>query len=177
MSESTINTEEIAVAIYDTHRRAEEAIKVLEHSGFDMRKLSIIGRDYQTEEHVVGYFNTGDRIKLFSKWGVFWGGLIGILIGSAFMLVPVLGHIVVLGPLASTFASAIEGAAVGGGVSAVAGALLSIGIPRDSVLRYEAALKADKFLVVVHGTEDDIAKAKDVLRFSQPTFDQHAVAV
>jgi uncharacterized membrane protein len=172
-----MNTEDIAVAIYGTHQEAEESIKTLQRSGFDMRKLSIMGRDYGTEEHVLGYFNAGDRVKLFGKWGAFWGSLIGILIGSAFMIVPVLGHVIVLGPLATTLVSALEGAVVGGGMSALAGALLSIGIPHDSVLRYEAALKADKFLLVVHGTADEIAKAKDVLRAADVTFEQHAAAV
>jgi uncharacterized membrane protein len=172
-----MNTQDIAIAIYDTHEQAEESIKVLQRSGFDMRKLSIIGRDYRTEEHVVGYFNTGDRVKLFSKWGALWGSLVGILMGSAFLVVPVLGHLVVLGPLASTIASAIEGAVVGTGLSAFAGALLSIGIPRDSVLRYEAALKADKFLLVVQGTAEDIANARDILSSAHPKFDEHAIAV
>jgi hypothetical protein len=176
MNTEATKTEDIAIAIYGTHGEAEDAVKVLQRSGFDMRKLSIMGRDYRTEEHVVGYFNMGDRVKLFGKWGAVWGGLLGVLLGSAFMVVPLLGHIVVLGPLAATLASAFEGAVVGGGVSALAGALLSIGIPRDSVLRYEAALKADKFLLIVHGTGDDIAKAKDILRSSHVSFSEHAVA-
>jgi uncharacterized membrane protein len=172
-----MNTTNISVAIYDTHQQAEESIKLLQRSGFDMSKLSIIGRDYRTEEQVVGYFNTGDRVKLFSKWGAFWGGLVGILIGSGFMVVPLLGHIVVLGPLAATLANGIEGAVLGGGMSALAGALLSIGIPRDSVLQYEAALKADKFLLVVQGTADDIAGAKEALHSIEGAFGESAVAM
>jgi hypothetical protein len=172
-----MSTEDIAIAIYDTHQHAEDSIKVLQRSGFEMGKLSIIGRDYRTEEHVIGYFNAGDRVKLFSKWGAFWGGLLGILLGSAFMIVPMLGHVVVLGPLAASLANALEGAVIGGGLSAFAGALFSIGIPRDSVLRYEAALKADKFLLVVQGTADDIAKAKDILRSADLTVYPRAIPV
>jgi hypothetical protein len=52
-----------AVAVYDTHSDAEKAIRTLAKSGFDMQKLSIVGRDYATEEGVVGYYNTGDRMK------------------------------------------------------------------------------------------------------------------
>jgi len=50
------------VAIYPSHTAAETAIKELQKSGFDMKKLSIVGRDYHTDEHVVGYYNTGDRM-------------------------------------------------------------------------------------------------------------------
>ena len=44
-----------AVAVYDSHLAAEEAVRTLAKSGFDMHKLSIVGRDYSTEEGVVGY--------------------------------------------------------------------------------------------------------------------------
>ncbi len=159
-----MNKTDIAVAVYDSHTRAEEAVRTLAQSGFDMKSISIVGKDYHTEEHVVGYLNTGDRAKFFGKLGAFWGGLAGMLFGSALMFVPVVGHIVVLGPLAATLAAGVEGAVLGGGASALFGALSAMGIPKDSVLRYETALKADKFLVVVHGAATDISRARDLLQ-------------
>ena len=45
-----------AVAVYDNHSEAEHAVKELQKSGFDMKKLSIVGKDYHTEEDVVGYY-------------------------------------------------------------------------------------------------------------------------
>lgn len=154
---------DIAVAVYDSHLQAEEAVHKLAKAGFDMKTISILGKDYHTEEHVVGYFNAGDRARFFGKLGVFWGGLAGMLVGSALMFVPVVGHIVVLGPLAATVAGALQGAALGGGLSALLGALTAVGVPKDSVLRYETALKADKFLVIVHGAGDQIRRAHDLL--------------
>lgn len=112
---------------------------------------------------MVGYFNAGDRAKFFGKLGAFWGGLAGILFGSALMFVPVIGHIIVLGPLAATLIGGLEGAAIGGGLTALVGALSAIGIPKDSVLRYETALKADKFLVIVHGDADQMKRAREAL--------------
>ena len=41
---------------------------------------------------------------------------------------------------------------------------MSIGIPKDSVLQYDAALKTDKYLLVVHGTAADVEKAKGLVR-------------
>jgi hypothetical protein len=61
----------------------------------------------------------------------------------------------------------LEGAAVEGGVSAVGAGLVSIGIPKDSVLKHDVALKTDKFLLVVHGTPNDVDKAKDILAGSE----------
>ena len=152
------------IAIYNTHTEAEEAVKKLQKAGFDMKKLSLIGKDYHTEEQVVGYFNTGDRMKYWGKLGAFWGGLFGFLFGSAFLFIPGVGPIAVAGPLVAWILSAIEGAVVVGGLSALGAALFSIGVPKDSILNYETALKADKFLLIAHGTVDEVAKVKDILQ-------------
>lgn len=160
------NQADIAVAIYDQHAQAENAVRMLQRAGFDMKTISIVGKDYETEEHVIGFLNAGDRAKIFGKYGAFWGGLMGILFGSALMFVPFFGHIIILGPLAAGIVSGLEGAVAVGGVSALTGALLSVGIPKDSVLRYETALKANKFMLLVHGDSQDISRAQDVLKSS-----------
>jgi len=157
-----------AVAVFDHHNQAEAAIKELQRAGIDIKKLSIVGRDYHTEENVVGYYNAGDRMKYWGKMGAFWGGIWGLLFGSAFFWVPGLGPLVVAGPLASWIVGALEGAAVVGGLSALGAGLYSIGIPKDSILSYEAAIKSDKFLVVAHGAPDDVRKAKEILEGTSP---------
>jgi len=55
-----------------------------------------------------------------------------------------------------------------GGVSALGAGLFSVGIPKDSVVKYEAALKTDQFLLIVHGTEAEVAKAKDIIETTHP---------
>jgi len=157
------------VAIYDTHTQAEDAVKELQRSGFDMKKMSIVGKDYHTDEHVVGYYNTGDRMKCWGKLGAFWGGLWGMLFGAAFFAIPGIGPILVAGPLVAWIIGALEGAVVVAGLSALGAGLYSIGIPKDSVVQYEAALKSDKFLLLAHGTADEVAKAKDILQTTHPT--------
>ena len=157
------------VAIYDSHTEAENAVKELQKSGFDMKKLSIIGKDYHAEEHVVGYYNTGERVKYWGKLGAFWGGFWGLLFGSALFLVPGFGPLVVGGPLVSWIIGALEGAVLIGGLSAVGAALYSIGIPKDSIVKYETSLKSNKFLLVAHGSAEEVRKAHDILRVSTAT--------
>ena len=152
------------VGIYTAHTDAEAAIKELQKSGFDMQKLSIVGKDYQTEEHVIGYYNAGDRMKFWGTRGAFWGGFWGLLFGSAFFFIPGIGPLIVFGPLVSWLVGALEGAVVVGGLSALGAGLYSIGIPKDSILAYESALKSDKFLVMAHGTADEVATAQRVLQ-------------
>ena len=163
-----MTNENAIVAVYNDHIHAEQAVDQLKKTGFDMTKVSIVGKDYHTEENVVGYYNAGDRMKYWGKMGAFWGGVWGLLFGAAFFVVPGIGPVLVAGPVAAWIVAALEGAAVVGGLSAIGAGLYSIGIPKDSVLRYEVALKADKFLLIAHGTADEVAKAKGTIEQTSP---------
>jgi uncharacterized membrane protein len=161
------------VAIYPSHTAAEAAIKELQQSGFDMKKLSIVGRDEHTDEHVVGYYNAGDRMKYWGKLGAFWGGFWGLLFGSGFFLIPGIGPLLVAGPLVSWIVGALEGAVVVGGLSAIGAGLYSLGIPKDSILRYEKALKTGKYVLIVHGSMDETTHAKEILNRTKPETLEH----
>jgi hypothetical protein len=152
-----------AIAVFADHPAAETAIKKLTGAGFDMKELTIVGKGYHADEKVVGFYNTGDRIKFWGTRGAFWGGFWGLFLGGLFVVVPGVGQVVVLGYLAAIAFGAIENALIVGGVSALAAALYSIGIPKDSVIQYETALKTDKFLVMAHGSAVEAARAKAIL--------------
>ncbi len=156
------------VAIYEDHSQAEEALKELQRSGFDMKKLSIVGKDYHTDEQVVGYYNAGDRMKRWGKSGAFWGGLWGLLFGLAFFAIPGIGPVLVAGPLVAWIIGALEGAVAVGGLSAIGAGLYSLGIPRDSIVQYESAIKSDKFLLMAHGTAEEVERAKGIMRTARP---------
>ena len=156
------------VAVYDTHVAAEEAVKELQRGGIDMRTLSIVGRNTHADEQVVGYYNNGDRMKYWGKTGAFWGGFWGLLFGSAFFAIPGLGPVLVAGPVVAWIVGALEGAAVVGGLSAIGAGLYGMGIPKDSVVQYELALKTDKFLLMVHGKASEVEKAKDIIEGTKP---------
>jgi hypothetical protein len=156
---------EHTVAIYATHAQAEAAVKSLADAGYDMKNLSIIGQNYETDEHPVGFVNAGDRMWTWGKFGAFWGSIWGLLFGSAMVFVPGLGPLI----FAGWIVGALEGAIVGGGLAALGAALASVGIPKNSIVQYESALKAGSFLLVAHGNEADVQRAKGLLEASTPT--------
>ncbi len=125
--------------------------------------MSIIGKDYHTEEHAVGFYNTGDRVKHWGKYGAWWGGIWGIILGAGFFAIPGIGPILVVGPIIASIAAAVEGAVIFGGLTALGAALVSIGIPKDSVVKYERQIQAGNFLVIAHGTVKEVEKAKEIL--------------
>ena len=162
------------VATYATHEQAEQAVKELQQAGIDMKSLSIAGRNTHTDEHVVGYYNAGDRMKYWGKVGAFWGGFWGLLFGSAFFAIPGIGPVLVGGPLVAWVIAALEGAVEVGAISAIGAGLMSIGVPKDSVVKYDATLKTDGYLLVVHGTREAVSNAKDILAGTAHTsYDVH----
>jgi hypothetical protein len=86
-----------------------------------------------------------------------------MLFGSAFFAIPGIGPVLVAGPLVAWIVGGLEGAAVVGGLSAVGAGLMSIGIPKDSVVQYETALKTDQYLLVVRDTTSEVARARDII--------------
>ncbi len=152
-----------AIAVLPDHAAAEAAIKKLAQAGFDLKSLSVVGKGYRTEDRVVGFYNFADRITLWGSRGAFWGGLWGLFFSGVFVASPVVGPVVVLGFLAGMAISALEGALIVGGLSALGAGLYSIGIPEDSILVYESEVTSDAFLVMVHGASEDVAYAKTIL--------------
>jgi hypothetical protein len=159
---------ETVIGVFPDHQGAETAVKSLADAGFEMKNLSLVGKGYHSDEKVMGFYNAGDRIKFWGSRGAFWGGFWGLFFGGIFMTIPVVGHVIVLGYLAATLVSAVEGAVVVGGLSALGAALYGIGIPKDSVLKYETELKEDRFLVMAHGSEAEVERAKKILGAANP---------
>lgn len=157
------------IAVYANHLAAEEAVKKLSAAGFEMKSLSVVGKGYHTEEKVVGFYNIGDRVSFWGGRGAFWGGLWGLFFGGLFIATPLVGPIIVLGFLTTAVIAVLEGAAVVGGLSALGAAVYSLGVPKDSVIHYETALKADSFLVFARGDSGQIARARMILDATAPS--------
>ena len=64
-----------------------------------------------------------------------------------------------------------------GGISAVGAGLYSMGIPKDSIVKYETALKTDQFLLIAHGSAAEVAKTRDIIERTDPVhFSLHSGA-
>jgi len=158
---------ESCVTVCSTHVEAENAIRQLQQGGFEMKRISIVGSNSHGEENVIGYYSTGDRMKTWGRMGAFWGGIWGLLSGSAFFMIPGLGPVMIGGPLVAAIVGALERAAVFGGLSALGAGLYGLGISLCNIPAHEAAVRQGKFLVIAHGTTADAAKAKSILAITR----------
>ncbi|MCY0880493.1 MAG: hypothetical protein OWS74_00710, partial [Firmicutes bacterium] len=63
------------IGIYETQDLANDAVKELQKDGFDMKKLSVIGKGYHTEEQPQGFYTTGAKMKVWGGVGATWGAI------------------------------------------------------------------------------------------------------
>lgn len=70
-----------------------------------MKKPSIVGKDLHTEEHVIGYYNTDDRMKVRGKLGAF----LGLLFGSTMFFIPGIDPLIVFGPMVGWIVGGVKG--------------------------------------------------------------------
>ena len=148
--------------ICDTHIAAENAIRSLMTGGIEANKISLIGKGYHSEELPTGFYSTRDKIIAWGGNGAFWGSMWGILMAPAVFFLPPLGMVALAGPIVSVLVSALEGALVVGGLSAVGAAMSRIGVDKNEIIQYESALKVNKYLLIVHGTAIEISKAQSI---------------
>ena len=122
-----------------------------------------MGKGYHSEEHPIGFYTAGDRIKAWGGRGAFWGGIWGLLLAPAVFFLPGFGLVGLAGPVVASLVGALEGAAVVGGLSALGSALTEVGVPKADVVKYETALKVDQYVLLVHGSAADHEKVRSVL--------------
>ena len=140
--------DQAVVATYRSHTDAEAAVRLLSSGGLPMTHISIIGRHFETHEDVQGFYRPEDAALAGAGTGAWFGGFFGLMAGAmGFFVFPVVGALMVMGPVAGLIAGAIGGA----GVGALINGLVASGVPRDQALKYQERLQAGEFLVVVHG--------------------------
>jgi hypothetical protein len=152
-----------AVGIYDSRVLAEDAIRGLREARLDMKHLSIIGKDFQSEQDPIGFYSVGDRLKSWGPSGAYWGGPWGWLVGAGFFLLPKVGQTIVLGPLLGRIVGALEGATIGAGLGLIGAGLVGIGVPRDGVAQYESAVRDGAFVVSFQGPGEELEYARSFL--------------
>jgi len=147
------------IAVFDDLEAVQRAISKLADEGFPVDRISIIGKDLQSELRVNGFVTMGDIARPSAATGAWVGGLFGLLSGTALLFMPGAGPLIVLGPLASGAVGAAQGALLGGAVGAVLGHFVA----KEKLPKYERLVATGNYLVVIHGMEDEVERARRIL--------------
>lgn len=160
--------ERSVIGVYKHIDEAEGAVQKLGESGFPIDQVSIVAKDLGTEKKVHGFVTSCDVGKSAAQTGAWVGGIFGLLVGAAFFWVPGVGPLIVAGSLTAALAGGLEGAVAGAAVTGFLGWLTALGISKEHILKYQESVKAGRYLVIAHGTADQVATAKKTLEATQP---------
>lgn len=157
-------SEQSVIGVYHTMSEAEEAVRMLDKGGFPIKQVSIVAQDMESEKEVHGYVTAGDVAKSGAGTGAWVGGFFGLLVGAAFIWVPGFGPLLVAGPFAVMLLGGIEGAIAGATGGGLLGALVGWGVSKEHILKYEEKLKGGKYLLMAHGSAEEVTRAHNILQ-------------
>lgn len=149
-----------AIGIYDNHDLAVEAVQMLKDDGYPVSQLSIMGL-METEE-VDNKMHVSPKSPLKTTGvgaGTILGTTLGVLTGIGMFAIPGVGFLYGAGALVGAIAGFDIGL-IGGGI---ASALATVGVKDEMAKKYHDALAAGKYLVIAHGNQADVDKAKGLL--------------
>src|SRR6516165_5651310 len=158
-----MSQESSVVAEYSDMDHAELAVEALGKGGFPIQHVSILAQNLGTEKKVHGFVTSCDVAKSAARTGAWVGGIFGVLVGAAFLWVPGVGPLIVAGSLSSALLGGVEGAVAGAAFTGLLGWLASLGISKQHILKYEESVKAGRYLVIAHGSPEDVKKARGIL--------------
>lgn len=148
------------VALFSDSLRTEAGVRALRQAGFDLRRLSIVGRNYHKEEHVAGVIDRGDGPRYWGRFGKLWSSWSGVPAGSALLLFPGVGQVVILGP----FVNAVSAGVGDAGRGPLSSAFASLGLAPEAVERYARAIRAGRFAVLLQGGRGGADFARSLLQ-------------
>lgn len=170
------STSKRGVGVFNDYRVTEQALRELFDTGYAMERVSVMGQDtehlnpsgqsgtaqmqdLQTDEN-----HADDGAKTGVAAGTTVGGLTGLLVGLGTLAIPGVGPIMLAGAAATAIASTVAGGAIGAAAGGLVGSLIGMGIPEDRAEVYNEKLSQGKYLIIVDGTDSDIARAETILK-------------
>jgi hypothetical protein len=159
-----------AVGIFPDRPRTASALQALNDAGFAMHQVSVIARDADRQTAIAGisvHNEVSNQADTGGAAGAVVGGVLGgvtgLLVGLGTLTIPGLGPALLAGEAATALAALVGGAA-GAAVGGLLGALIGMGIPEHRAKRYRDRVAEGDYLVMLRGTEPEIARAERTLK-------------
>ncbi|BAZ38576.1 multi-sensor signal transduction histidine kinase [Calothrix sp. NIES-4101] len=168
-----VSIQKRAVGVFSRRQDAENALHELKNSGFPMERVSVIAQEKDQRDNIAGaevrekVGNQADEgASLGAATGGTVGGLTGLLIGLGTLAIPGIGPIMLAGATATAIATTIAGAGIGAAAGGLLGGLIGLGIPETEARSYNTRVERGDYLVIIDGTDAEIAHAEQILRAS-----------
>ena len=168
------------IGIFSSYQAAENALIQLESERFAMDRVSLIGRDLDRQVEVTGAKTSetlvdatneevrnqtaAETAKNGAIAGTAFGGVTGLLVGLGALAIPGIGPVMLAGAAATALATAASGGAIGAAAGSLAGGLVGLNVPEERASVYSDRVAQGDYMVMVEGTEADIAKAESIFK-------------
>lgn len=159
-----------AIGTFPNRPAAEQALHELKDSDFPMTQVSVVAKDSAHNENIAGAdvsdhaenkADDGAKGRVLSGGAL--GGLTGLLVGLGVLAIPGVGHIMLAGAAATALATTVAGGAIGAAAGNLVGGQIGQGIPENRAKIYNDRVSAGEYLVMVNGTDAEIAEAETIL--------------
>jgi hypothetical protein len=162
-----------AVGYFRDRGAADRAYNALRAAGYSSDDISVMGRGAEGRTGLAD--DDRDRGDVSAGEGAVTGGIVGLLLGAAAMLIPGIGPIVAVGPLAAGLAGAVTGGVTGAVVGGITAALVDVGVPEDEARWANERFSSGGYLVTVRTDEGSYGKARGILEASGAETSGHNV--
>ena len=144
------------VGVFRDRGQADAAVDELRSRGFGPEDMSVVARGREGADRFGGWDEQDkdrtDEHDVGPGEGAVVGGVAGLLIGAGLMLIPGVGPIFAVGPLAAALAGAVTGAAAGAATGGIAAGLIHLGVSEEEATYYESRVGEGAYLVTVNCT-------------------------
>ncbi len=128
--------------------QAEAAVRALDQGRYPVKQIAIVTQNIETEKEMCGFINVGNGAKGSAGAGAWFGGIFGLLMGGAFLLVPGFGPVIVAGSLAA----------------ALLGALTGWRVSQEHILSTKDHVKSGQSLLIAHGSAVEAAWVRSICK-------------
>jgi len=156
-----------SLASSDEINSISDSIDILLSLDYSANKLSVIGKGSSQGDDAIGLYKAFEKTHFKGKQDEFWQSIWRLLAGEAFFLIPDFGSLTVAGGLSSILSTETLDKTCSQEFTALGKALHCLGIPENSILRYESTLKSGQVLLIIHGSNQQVAEAGDILEALQ----------
>ena len=146
--------------LYDSYSQAQRVVEALENAGFTTSEVSLVSR-YRDDDTLA---DDASGAATGATAGIVAGGTAGLLAALGVIAIPGIGPLVAAGVLATTLVGAAGGGAVGG----LLGALTDYGVDEEEAHVYAEGVRRGSSLVTVRADDDRAARAEAILDSHQP---------
>ncbi len=150
----------ITVATYGARWNVESAIRELQNSGFDLKRVSVAAKNRRNGDGAGACLRSNVQSGLERG---FWKEMLGTLSGSTVYSLANDESVIVCGPLSRCVTAALDNPTIFGRLSTLCAALYILGIPTRNARGLEEDVQNNMFLVVAHGTTGEISLARKIL--------------